>query len=138
MAAICSNCHTVFEQPGKYCSERCAREVRKHRLQIVLVSVLGVLVIVFAIYTTLPRSDLRPEPRLPVAASEIQKLAQDDLCPLCNGKGKVDCKTCVDGKIFYLGTSAECSRCDGTGWIVCPVCGGTGKVQDALARAAKE
>lgn len=134
MARICPNCHKVFEQSGKYCSERCSREVRRQRLQLLLRSVVGVLVLVFAIYTA-PSSDLRPEPNHPISASELRQLAHDDSCPICTGKGKVDCKICINGKIFYMGTSAECNRCRGKGWIACPVCKGTGKLRDALANA---
>ncbi|MCI0696207.1 hypothetical protein L0337_29920 [candidate division KSB1 bacterium] len=134
MTRICPNCHKVFDHPGKYCSERCSREVRRQRLQLLLASVVGVLVLVFAIYTA-PRSDLRPEPSHPLSAFEIQTLAKDDSCPICAGKGKVDCKICIDGKIFYMGTSAECNRCSGRGWIDCPVCKATGKLRDALANA---
>jgi predicted nucleic acid-binding Zn ribbon protein len=134
MAHVCPNCHKVFEQSGKYCSKRCSREVRRQRWRFFMASVVGVLVLVFAIYTA-PRSDFRPEPRHPLSASEIQRLAKDDSCPICVGKSKVDCKICIDGKIFYMGTSAECNRCGGKGWIICLICKGTGKLLDALANA---
>jgi hypothetical protein len=64
---MCTNCHKVFDGSKKYCSERCARDVRRHRRQIFLGSVLGALVLAFAIYTA-PRGDLRPEPRWPMSA----------------------------------------------------------------------
>jgi predicted nucleic acid-binding Zn ribbon protein len=135
MPRICSHCHKLFEHDGKYCSEHCSREVRRRRLHILPAIVVGVLVILFAIYTT-PGNDLRPEPSQRVSISELQKLAKDDLCPICAGKGKVDCKICIDGKIFYMGTSMECHRCGGKGWLTCPVCKGTGKLRDALDMAA--
>jgi hypothetical protein len=103
-------------------------------MQILLGSVFGALVLAFAIYTA-PSSGLRPEPRWPMSAVELRKLAQDESCPICDGKAKVDCKVCIDGKIFYMGTSAACSRCSGNGWIICPACKGSGKFEDAIAAA---
>jgi len=134
MARMCTNCHKVFDGSKRYCSERCAREVRRQRLQILLGCVLGALVLAFAIYTA-PSSDLRPEPRWPMSAFELQQLAHDESCPICAAKTKVDCKVCIDGKIFYMGTSAACSRCSGNGWIICPACKGSGKFSDAIAAA---
>jgi hypothetical protein len=124
----------MFDGSKKYCSERCAREVRHQRLQIFFGIVVGALVLAFAIYTA-PRSDLRPEPRWPMSAFELQQLAHDESCPICDGKAKVDCKICIDGKIFYMGTSAACGRCSGNGWIICPACKGSGKLGDAMAAA---
>lgn len=128
------NCHKIFDSSKKYCSVRCAREVQRQRRQILLGAMLGAVVFAAAIYTT-PKTEFRPEPRLPIALAEIRQLAHDDSCPVCAGKTKVDCKVCIDGKIFYMGTSAECNRCRGKGWIICSMCKGTGKLQEALAAA---
>lgn len=104
MTRICLNCHKLFDGSKKYCSNRCTRDVRRQRLQITLGSILGLSVLAFAIYTA-PSSDLRPEPRWPIPAFELQKLAYDDSCPICASKTRVDCKVCINGKIFYIETS---------------------------------
>lgn len=134
MPSICSHCHKWFEHEGKYCSKYCARQLYKQRLQIFIPIAMGFLIILFAIYNT-SGNQFQPEPSRQLSAIELQKLAKDDLCPVCAGKGKVDCKVCIDGKIFYMGNSESCHRCKGQGWILCPACKGTGKLSDALAAA---
>lgn len=134
MMHMCPNCHTVFDSGNNYCSERCAREVRRHRRQFLLGAMLGALVLALAIYTA-PKTEFRPEPRLPISLAEIRQLAHDEFCPICAGKTKVDCNICIDGNFFFMGTSAACSRCAGNGWLLCPACKGSGKLKDALSMA---
>ncbi len=134
MTRICPSCHKALEREAKYCSVRCARAMRRQRRRIFFAAALGALILALAIHSA-PVSEFRAEPRLPLSAVEIQRLAVDDLCPICAGKGKVDCKVCIAGKIFYMGTSADCSRCEGKGWIICPACAGAGDLNEALRLA---
>lgn len=135
MIRQCPRCLKVFESGDKYCSARCARETHRQWRQALLGVVLGAAVLALAIYTA-PKTEFRPEPRLPLSSAEIRQLAHDESCPICAGKTKVDCKVCIDGKFFFMGTSAACSRCAGNGWLTCPVCKGSGKLKDALEIAA--
>ncbi len=123
MVHLCPNCHKALEHKVKYCSSRCAREVRRQRLRISAAALASFVLLAIALSTS-PRNGLQPEPRAPLSLAELQKLALEDSCSICAGKGKVDCKVCIAGKIFYMGTSADCSRCNGKGWIICPACKG--------------
>jgi hypothetical protein len=51
MAHIWSNCDKIFDHSGRYCSEGCEREVRKFWRQVSLAYVMGLLAVMFAIYT---------------------------------------------------------------------------------------
>ena len=66
MKRKCSNCHKIFDSNKEYCSVRCAREVRRQRRQILLGAMLGAVVLAAAIYTA-PKTEFRPEPRLPIS-----------------------------------------------------------------------
>jgi len=54
-------------------------------------------------------------------------------CPVCGGKGTVDCKQCKGGRVRVLCTNCkngkiQCTACDGKGYTEkrCPTCGGSG------------
>lgn len=86
MIHICSNCNRIFYHSGKYCSERCGREVRKYRWQIWLAGVVGLLVVMFANYAASGES-LFSAPCRFLSASGLRELPGGDTC--ANGIAKV-------------------------------------------------
>lgn len=56
----------------------------------------------------------------------------DDMCVVCQGKGKTLCAYCFGDGFVTIGPSAQrdtitCPECDGTGYEECVRCDGTGK-----------
>lgn len=138
MAHKCTNCFRQMDDAGKYCSMRCRREGHQRRRRIILIPVLSLLVLSAVIHFT-SRQELQPEPSHPVKLDEIKNLAPDNACPICAGAGKLDCRICIKGKIFYLGTSVACRRCQARGWVECSTCKGTGKLDKVfMAKALRE
>lgn len=99
MAHICSNCDKIFDHPGKYCSERCAREVRKFWRQVSLASVVGLLAVMFANYTA-PGEGLFAGPCRLLSESGLHELAAGDTCATCIAKIKSMAKPALPEKFF--------------------------------------
>ena len=51
----------------------------------------------------------------------------ENICPNCNGTGKVECWHCVIENNKSI-PKMYCSCCEGKGFIVCSVCNGKGKI----------
>jgi hypothetical protein len=131
MAHLCSNCDRIFDHSGKYCSERCARNARKYRQQVLLAAAVGLLAIIFANYTA-PIQGLHSERRPFLSASKLHQLAATDECSGCACKDKADGKFCIAEKVSRLRAGADSSRFRAQGWILCMVCQGTCKLREAL------
>jgi hypothetical protein len=99
MAHICSNCDKIFDHPGKYCSEKCAREVRKFWRQVSLASVVGVLAVMFASFTA-PIADLFSEPCQFLSESGLHQLTVSDTCATGIAKIKSLAKPKLPEKVF--------------------------------------
>ena len=134
MARICSHCHNVPAISGKYCSDHCRREMNRRRVRIMLASIVGVLVMISAIYTA-PSEEL---PTAPVSISEIENFSTSGARPICTAIGSVNDKTCLGGKILSIDVNIEVSHCDGKNWIVCAACKGAGKLRDVLIAPASQ
>lgn len=135
MTRICPHCYKRFETTGPFCSVRCQRAVRRHRQSVIWSSLLAILVLGMALRSA-PRHEYRPQPNRRFSLQEIKALAVNEDCPICAGKGRLDCGACLQGKIFYLGTTAACPRCQGRGWTACQICSGTGELAEALSAFA--
>ncbi len=99
MAHICSNCEKIFDHPGKYCSEKCACEVRKFWRQVALASIVGLLTVVFINYTA-AIADLFSEPCQLLAESGLHQVAAGDSCIICMAKVKSLVKPALPEKFF--------------------------------------
>jgi len=80
----------------------------------------------------LPHGELKLEAKHFPSPAEIKALATGDACPVCDGKSRIKCRICINGKIYYMGTSAVCSHCAGQGGIMCVTCRGTGTLRESL------
>jgi hypothetical protein len=87
MAHICSNCDKIFDHPGTYCSEKCARDVRKFWRQVALASVVGLLAVMFVNYTA-PIASLFSKPCQFLSESGLHQIAAGDSCAICMAKIK--------------------------------------------------
>lgn len=85
MAHICSNCGKIFDHPGKYCSERCAREVRKFWRQFSLALVAGLLAAMFSYYSA-PAKGVFAEPCQLLQESGLHQPAAGNSCVICMAK----------------------------------------------------
>lgn len=138
MAHKCTNCFRQMDDAGKYCSMRCRREGHQRRRRMILIPVLSLLALSVVIHFT-SGQELRPEPNHPVKLDEIKGRMHDDACPICAGLGKLDCRICIKGRLFYLGTSVACRHCQACGWVECSTCKGTGKLDKVfMAKALRE
>jgi hypothetical protein len=99
MAYICLNCDQIFAHSGKYCSERCERQAHKHRRQILLASVVGLLAAMFANYTA-PGEGWFSEPNQFLTASKLHELAAVDTCTNGIAKIKSMAKPALPEKLF--------------------------------------
>jgi hypothetical protein len=99
MAHICSNCDKIFDHPGKYCSEKCACEVRKFWRQFSSALVAGLLAAMFAFYSV-PDKDLFAEPCQILPESGLHQLAAGDSCVICMAKIKSLAKPALPEKLF--------------------------------------
>jgi len=127
----CPHCDRAVDSGRAYCSDRCRRAIHGQRLRIALITMLGVAAPTLAILI-LPHGELKLEPKHFPSSAEIKALATGDACPICDGKSRLKCRICINGRIYYMGTSAACRHCAGQGWIVCVVCRGTGKLRESL------
>lgn len=99
MAHICSNCDKIFDHPGKYCSEKCAREVRKFWRQVALASIVGLLAVVFINYTA-PGANLFSEPCQLLTESGLHQVAAGGSCDICMAKIKSLAKPALPETFF--------------------------------------
>jgi hypothetical protein len=99
MTHICSNCDKIFDYPGKYCSKRCAREVRKYWRQVLLASVVGLVAVMFTNYTA-SNDGLFSEPCPLLSESGLYELASDDSCLTGMARIKSLAKPAVPEKFF--------------------------------------
>lgn len=127
----CPHCDRALDPGSTYCSDRCRRAIHGQRLRIALITMLSMAALALAMLI-LPHGELKLEPKHFPSPAEIKTLATGDACPVCDGKSRLKCRICINGKIYYMGTSAVCSHCAGQGWIVCVTCRGTGKLRESL------
>lgn len=99
MAHICSNCDKIFDHAGKYCSERCGREVRKFWRQFSLALVAGLLAVMFAYYSA-PDKSLFAEPCQLLPESGLPQFAAGDSCVICMAKIKSLATPALPEKFF--------------------------------------
>ncbi|MGH7597514.1 MAG: hypothetical protein ACREOI_14260 [bacterium] len=99
MAHICSNCDKIFDHPGKYCSEKCARKVRKFWRQISLASVVGLMAVMFVNYTA-PIAGLFSAPCQFLSESGLRQFAAGDSCAICIAKIKSLAKPALPEEFF--------------------------------------
>lgn len=138
MSHRCPNCSKQMESTEVYCSTRCRREGLQRRRRRILIHLLSALALIVVIHVT-SRQELRPEPEHPVSLTGIKELAPNKACPTCAGMGKLDCRICIKGKIFYLGTTLACRRCQARGWVECSTCKGSGTLDETImAKALRE
>jgi len=74
------------------------------------------------------KANLKREPTEPIDAELIRESHADQTCPVCFGKGFLQCAACEEGRVPFLGGLQECSQCAGTGVKSCPVCKGRGEI----------
>ncbi|MFQ5603594.1 MAG: hypothetical protein ACE5HS_10030 [bacterium] len=70
------------------------------------------------------------EPEKPVEIAAIRTAHAGEICPICQGFGRLKCAACINGAVALLGGVQQCSRCYGCGLRPCQVCHTRGVIPD--------